>query len=69
MTDSPIRLARAAERITQAELAAAVGTSRQTIVAIEKGDYSPSVYLALRIASRLGTTVESLFPLALEPVR
>lgn len=49
--------------LTQAELATAVDVSRQTIVAIERGDYSPSVYLALRIARRLGDPVESLFPL------
>lgn len=49
--------------LTQAQLAVAVDVSRQTIVAIERGDYSPSVYLALRIARRLDTTVETLFHL------
>jgi putative transcriptional regulator len=38
-----------------------VGVSRQTIVAIERGDYSPSVKLALLLAQALGTTVEALF--------
>ena len=47
--------------LTQAELAAAVGVTRQTIVAVEAGDYAPSVYLALAIAERLGSTVEELF--------
>ncbi len=47
--------------ITQAQLAAEVEVSRQTIVSIEGGDYSPSVYLALRIAGVLSTTVETLF--------
>ncbi len=37
--------------------------SRQTIVAIEKGNYNPSVELALRLARVLGTTVEELFVL------
>lgn len=60
---SPIRARRKAGKLTQAELGDAVGASRQTIVAIEKGDYSPSVFLALRIARELGTTVEELFPL------
>ena len=60
---SPIRDRRKAFKLTQAELGDAVGASRQTIVAIEKGDYSPSVFLALRIARELGTTVEELFPL------
>lgn len=49
--------------LTQARLAHEVGTSRQTIISIERGDYAPSVYLALRIALTLTTTVEDLFPL------
>lgn len=49
--------------LTQAQLAGLVEVSRQTIIAIERGDYSPSVYLALRIARCLDTTVEELFPL------
>ncbi|WP_342037684.1 helix-turn-helix transcriptional regulator [Brevibacterium ammoniilyticum] len=47
--------------LTQAHLAEAVGVSRQTIIAIEGGDYSPSVYLALRIAATLKSSVEELF--------
>ena len=46
---------------TQAELATAVGVTRQTVVALEAGDYAPSVYLALLLAEHLGTTVEFLF--------
>jgi putative transcriptional regulator len=42
-----------------------VEVSRQTIVAIEAGDYAPSVYLALRLAAVLGDSVEALF--ATEP--
>ncbi|WP_233267114.1 helix-turn-helix transcriptional regulator [Tomitella fengzijianii] len=49
--------------LTQAQLGAQVGVSRQSIVSIEGGNYSPSVYLALRIAAALGATVEELFPL------
>jgi putative transcriptional regulator len=60
-TVNPIRQRRKDQRITQAELAAAVGVSRQTVIAIEQGDYAPSVYLALRIARTLGATVEDLF--------
>ena len=56
-----VRAARTASGWTQAELAAAVGVTRQTIVAVEAGDYAPSVYLALAIAQRLGATVEALF--------
>ena len=40
-----------------------VSVSRQTIVAIEKGNYSPSVKLALLLAEKLETTVEELFKL------
>lgn len=58
---NPIRDLRKSQRITQAELALDVGVSRQTIIAIEQGDYAPSVYLALRIARVLGGTVEELF--------
>jgi putative transcriptional regulator len=47
--------------LTQAQLAEAAGVSRQTVVAIEAGDYAPSVYLALRLADVLATTVEALF--------
>lgn len=52
---------RRALELTQAELAAAAGVSRQTIVAVEAGDYAPSVYLALALSGCLGTTVETLF--------
>ena len=56
-----VRAARTATGLTQAELATAVGVTRQTVVAVEAGDYAPSVYLALAIAARLGSTVEALF--------
>lgn len=49
--------------LSQQDVATLVGVSRQTIVAIEKGDYSPSVKLALQIAARLGVAVEELFEL------
>ncbi len=50
--------------MTQGELAARVGVSRQTIIAIEKGKYNPSVGLAIRIARVFGAPVESLFGFA-----
>jgi putative transcriptional regulator len=56
-----VRAERLAAGLTQAELATAVGVTRQTVVAVEAGDYAPSVYLALAIAERLGGTVEALF--------
>ena len=51
------------EELSQQQIADMVSVSRQTIVAIERGDYSPSVKLALLLASKLGTTVEELFEL------
>ena len=56
-----VRASRQAAGLTQAQLANAVGVSRQTVVAVEAGDYAPSVYLALAVADRLGSTVEALF--------
>ena len=49
--------------LSQQQLAEKVGVSRQTIVAIEKGDYSPSIKLALLLAKILNTKVENLFEL------
>ena len=46
---------------TQEALADAVGVSRQTIIAIEKGNYTPSVCLALKIAQFFKKSVESIF--------
>jgi putative transcriptional regulator len=46
---------------TQEELAKAAGVSRQTIVAIEKGGYEPSVRLALELAEALGGSADELF--------
>jgi putative transcriptional regulator len=47
--------------LSQQQLADMVSVSRQTIVSIERGDYSPSVKLALLLAKVLDTTVEELF--------
>lgn len=60
-----LRVLRAEADMTQEALAKAVSVSRQTIVAIEGGDYEPSVALALALAERFGKPVEQLF--ALEP--
>ena len=49
--------------LSQQQLADMVGVSRQTIVSIERGDYAPSVKLALLLAEKLGATVEGLFVL------
>lgn len=47
--------------VNQQEMGALVGTSRQTISQIERGDYSPSVTLALRIAQVCHAHVEDIF--------
>lgn len=52
--------------LTQKELARAVGVSRQTIVAVERGSYNPSVKLALKLARALLVRVEELFELTEE---
>jgi putative transcriptional regulator len=56
-----IRAARKNAGLTQQGLSASVQVSRQTIIAMETGDYAPSVYLAIKVASALGVTVESLW--------
>lgn len=56
-----VREARTALKITQDELAEKVQATRQTIIAIEKGNYVPSVLLALRIAVILDKKVEEIF--------
>ena len=56
-----LRVARAERDLSQAELAQAVGVSRQTISSIETGQYCPSTVLALRLADVLATPVAELF--------
>jgi putative transcriptional regulator len=50
-------------QMTQQALAEAVGVSRQTIIAIESGKYSPSLEVALKIARAFDRSVESIFEL------
>lgn len=56
---------RTKKEMTQEELAEKVNVSRQTIIAIEKGNYSPSILLALKIAKVFKVAVEQLFTLHL----
>lgn len=56
-----LKAARAAMGLTQQGLADAVGVTRQTIVAIEKGDYNPTVKLCILICQTLGKTLDELF--------
>ncbi len=52
---------RASKGLNQQELGTLVGASRQTISLIERGDYNPSITLALRIAKIFGKTVDEVF--------
>ena len=62
MTNS-IKVERAKQNITQAELAEKVNVSRQTINSIEIGKYVPSTLLALKIARVFNTSVDEIFSL------
>lgn len=46
---------------TQEDLAEAIGVTRQTVIAIEKGNYAPSILLALKIARFFKVSVEDIF--------
>ncbi len=56
-----IRVFRAERRMTQQQLAEAVGVSRQTVNAIESGRFIPSTVLALKVARLFGKPVEDIF--------
>lgn len=56
-----IKVFRAMHDLTQEDLAQAIGVTRQTILAIEKGKYVPSLDLAFRIARRFNVSVEDVF--------
>ena len=58
-----IRVARAEVRMTQQQLAEAIGVSRQTINAIESGKFVPSTVLALKMAQIFEKPVEDIFML------
>lgn len=56
-----LREYRAGHNMKQGELAELVGVRRETIIRLEKGQYNPSLKLAMDIAAVFGTTVEELF--------
>ena len=56
-----IKAARAQKDMTQKDLAQAVGVSRQTINAIEQGEYNPTIKLCRAICRALGKTLDELF--------
>lgn len=61
MKNLRLKSARAALDLSQQELAERVGVSRQTINAIEKGDYNPTIQLCKSICKVLGKTLDELF--------
>lgn len=61
MKNLKLKAARAALDLSQQELADKVGVSRQTINAIEKGDYNPTIQLCRSICKILGKTLDELF--------
>lgn len=61
MKNLKLKSSRAALDMSQQDLADAVGVSRQTIHAIEKGDYNPTIKLCLSICHVLGKTLDELF--------
>jgi putative transcriptional regulator len=56
-----LKSARAAKDLSQQQLADVVGVTRQTINAIEKGDYNPSIRLCVAICKALGKSLDQLF--------
>lgn len=61
MKNLRLKSARAGLDLSQQELAEIVGVSRQTISAIEKGDYNPTINLCIAICKALGKTLDELF--------
>ena len=61
MKNLKLKAARASRDLSQAELAKLCGVSRQTISAIEKGDYNPTINLCIAICRELGKTLDELF--------
>ncbi len=61
MIHNQIKKHREQKNLTQQDLANAVGVSRQTIIAMEKGNYEPSLGLAFKLAKYFNTSVEELF--------
>lgn len=61
MKNLRLKAARAGKDLSQQELADLVGVSRQTISAIEKGNYNPTINLCIRICQALDKTFDDLF--------
>jgi putative transcriptional regulator len=61
MKNLRLKAARAEKDLSQQQLADAVHVSRQTVNAIEKGDYNPTIRLCLAICHALGKTLDAIF--------
>ncbi len=61
-----VAVLRTKKKLTQEDLAKAISVSRQTIIAIEKGNYTPSIMLALKIAMYFSVPVERVFRITYE---
>ena len=61
MKNLKLKAARAGRDLRQQQLADAVGVSRQTVNAIEKGDYNPTIKLCIAICRALDCTLDELF--------
>ena len=64
--ETKIRELRKSKKVTQDELAEAVGVTRQTIISLENGKYNASLVLAHKLAQFFGTTIEEIFIFNLE---
>ena len=69
MKNLRLKAARAGKDMSQQQLADLVGVSRQTINAIEKGDYNPTIRLCVAICKALDRTLEVIWPEAVPPDR
>jgi putative transcriptional regulator len=61
LVTNTIRLQRESAGLTQAELARTIGVTRQTLIAIEQGRYSPTLELAFQIARAFGIGIDDIF--------
>jgi putative transcriptional regulator len=67
VTNSIRALRLAHDEMTQAELARRIGVTRQTVIAIEQGRYSPSLEMAFQIAHVFGVPLDDVFQYPVEP--
>ena len=59
-----VNMLRQQKGVTQEEFASAIGVTRQTVIAMEKGNYTPSVLLAMKIAQYFKLPVEKVFKIS-----